>query len=492
VKTSVRPALVAAAITAAVFWPIVGHAFLNYDDPLFLAVAARGFAWELVTRSQVCNYQPVFSWVMVLLYKLRGAEPSVFHFASVAGHALNAALVYFVAKELLSRYPSKDDEAAALVAALAYALHPLRVQSVAWVSDLDGVLSGTFIFSALWLWLRGRKAASWLAFAAALLCKSTVVPFPAILVGLDVWPLKRDPRRHWKEKVPFFAAAAAFTVVAYYAQGDCGAIPMDGPVESFTRMQLAAAPFFYFAKLLKPLGLTFYERGWDVIVPDILFGAAATAVLAALAVRWKDLRRPFAAAFLWQAVMLGPVSGLLLLGHEVAADRYVYVPGVSWAILAGAGFRLLARSRPRAAVAAAALVLAGYAALSRAQAEVWTDSTTLWRYVLKMDPISAHTRPNLAGALSEEGRFGEAFLYLEEQVRLYPKDLVSQRRLRDMNAQLKLTPADRALLHAELAREFIAKGDFAKAVWHFERAAGYDPKSPVYKTELEAARKAVR
>ncbi len=149
----------------------------------------------------------------------------------------------------------------------------------------------------------------------------------------------------------------------------------------------------------------------------------------------------------------------------------------------------MAPARRRPAVAAAALVLAGYAGLTRAYCAVWKDSSTLWRYTLKVDPISAHTRPNLAGALSEEGRFGEAFLYLEEQVRLYPADAVSKERLAAMSAQLKLTPSDRAVLHAELAREFMGRGEYAKAVWHFEKALLYEPKSRVYKAQLDAARR---
>ncbi|MBI5245797.1 MAG: glycosyltransferase family 39 protein [Elusimicrobia bacterium] len=488
-KTSSRAAFVAAAITAAVFFPLLANAFLNYDDPLFLAVAARGLTSDLLTKSQVCNYAPLFSAVMALLYKLRGAEPFVFHLASVIAHAANAALVFAVARELLAKTPSKDDEAAALVAALCFALHPLRVQSVAWMSDLDGVLSGTFFLGALLLWLRGRKAASWASFVGALLCKSTVVPFPFVLVGLDVWPLRRDPRRHWKEKIPFFAASAIFLVSAFYAQQDCHAIPGDGPTGSFRLQQLCSTPFFYFSKLLWPVRLSFYERGWDIVGPQILIGVAAAAVFAAIAYRWRPLRVPLAAAFAWQILVLGPVSGLLLLGHEVAADRYFYLPGVSWALLAGAGFRALARVRPRVAVAAAALVLASYAGLTRAYCAVWKDSSTLWRYTLKVDPISAHTRPNLAGALSEEGRYGEAFLYLEEQVRLYPADAVSQKRVAEMSAQLKLTASDRARLHAELAREFMGRDEYVKAAWHFGKAVQYEPKSRVYKAQLDAARR---
>ena len=488
-KSSVRPALVVAAITAAVFFPVLGNAFTNYDDPLFLAVAAQGLTAELLTRSQVCNYAPLFSAVMALLYKLRGAEPFVFHLASVVAHAANAILVFALARELLAKTPSKDDEAAALVAALFFALHPLRVQSVAWMSDLDGVLSGTFFLAALLLWLRGRRAASWASYVAALLCKSTVVPFAFVLVGLDVWPLRRDPRRHWKEKIPFFAASAVFIVSAFYAQDDCGAIPGDGPTRSFRLQQLSSAPFFYISKLLWPSALSFYERGWDIVLPQILIGAAATAVFAAIAYRWRPLRVPLAAAFAWQLTVLLPVSGFLLLGHEVSADRYFYIPGVSWALLAGAGFRALARVRPRAAIGAAALVLAAFAGLTRAQCAVWKDSTTLWRHALKLDPISAHTRPNLAGALSEEGRYGEAFLYLEEQVRLYPADAVSQERFAAMSAQLKLTDSDRALLHAELAREFMGRSEYAKAAWHYGKALQYEPKSHVYKAQLDAARR---
>ena len=187
------------------------------------------------------------------------------------------------------------------------------------------------------------------------------------------------------------------------------------------------------------------------------------------------------------SLMLLPVL-LATFGHEIAADRYSYLSGLAWAALVGAGLKALPPRLFRAGAAALAAALLLCAFLSRAQALVWTSSTTLWRSALRADPLSWGARPNLAGAVFADGRTGEAILLLEEHLRLYPEDSEVHDALAKLIAQTGTTPRDHARFHEDLGREFAARGDFAGAAWHFARGLEADPASPTLPAELAAAR----
>ena len=507
------PLLVAAAVVL-VFRTCVRNGFINSDDPEFMIRPFRGLSFAdirgMFTTFYFSNYVPLSLLSLSADFAVWGMNPAGYHLTNVLLHAANAAVFYLLCLELLSPgAPADDDRRAAGAAALFFALHPLRVQSVAWIAERRDVLCGFFFLLSLLFWLRsfrpGRlsgadgKSASLGAFFLALLSKSAAVPLPFVLLLLDVWPLRRlpsSPRRWfssravWREKVPFFALAIVFSVLAALAQAKGGGLvgaAKVAPLERFN--QIGIGLVFYLGKLLWPANLALYEWHWAPIRSAVLVGAAATAAVLAAAIGSRRLRAPLLAALGYQTLMLGPVLGIVTIGHELVADRYSYLSGLGWAVLFGAGLKFLSRrSRPASLVLSVA-AFGAFAAATRAQIPVWADSVSFWKQVVRVDPASLAARPSLAAALIAQGRTGEAILDLEEHMALNPKDEEMGKALEDLIKRTGTTERDHALIHEHLGLEFAAKGEFDKAAWHFERGLRYDPGSERLKTELDSARR---
>jgi tetratricopeptide (TPR) repeat protein len=209
----------------------------------------------------------------------------------------------------------------------------------------------------------------------------------------------------------------------------------------------------------------------------------------AAAARWRPLRAPLLAAAAYQALMRAPVLGFITIGHELVADRYSYLSGLSWALLLGAGLRILARRHRAVSGVLACALVAALAAATRAQIPVWKDSVSLWKRAVRVDPESLAARPNLAVALIANGRTGEAILYLEEHVRLNPADAKMRAALADIVAKTGMTERGHADIHERLGLEFAERGELDKAAWHFERGLRYEPGSARLREELEKARR---
>ena len=239
---------------------------------------------------------------------------------------------------------------------------------------------------------------------------------------------------------------------------------------------------FYLGKSLSPAGLSpVYEANAHSYAGTLWVGAGALACIGAAAClrRW----RPFAlTALAYYAITLFPVMGFFQLSPQRAADRYSYLPCLVWSLGLGAGLAAAARSRRPAVrrafpalLIAAAAATAGLGGLAVRQGAVWHDSVSLWRRALRLDPDSSIARHNLAVGLLEQKRWGEAILYLEEQVRLFPADTPSRELLAKLIARTGTTARDHAKIHAELGYEYERNGEREKAAWHFRKALGYDP-----------------
>lgn len=479
--------LAVAAATAAVFLPALRNGFVNFDDGLGLLANPhyRGLGWTqlrwMLTTVFFCNYSPL-TWVTFGLdFILWGMSPSGYHLTSVAFHCAGAAMFSLLALEIFAQgRPGAEDRWGAAAAALAFSLHPMRVESVAWVFERRDVVCGLFFIAALYLWLRGRRPGepraarwrilAWGSFLLALSAKAAAAPLPLVLVILDVGLLRRPIRAVWRDKLPFFALSALFIAVGLLAQSRCGAVvPLAAAGVGERVLQSVIGLFFYPGKTLCPSRLSpLYEWGRAGVVLPALIGALALTAAAFS----RRTRSAFLTAFAAYAAVIAPTLGLLKLGHHTVADRYSYLSCLPWAVLAGAGVGAL-WSRHRAAVSAACLVIfLSMSAMTRRQIAVWRDSVTLWRHVLKLDVLSAVGRQNLADGLLQAGRVGEAVLLLDEQVRLYPRDGDSRRILAEVLEQTGITPADYPRFHDELGREWASRGEPEKAAWHFKRGAG--------------------
>lgn len=497
-RRTAAPLLVAAA-TAFVFWSSTHNSSVSVDDPEFLIRPYRGLDAASIrgifTHFYFSNYAPLSLLSLSADRALWGMEPFGYHLTNLLLHAANAVVFYFLCLELFFLGGKTDNDGpAAAAAALFFSLHPLRVESVAWISERRDVLCGLFFLLTLLCWMRslrpGRlsggpgRAAALGAFFLALLSKSAAVPLPLVLILIDLWPLRR--RLRWKEKLPFLALSAVFAAVAVAAQGDA-IVSLEHAVPLQRANQIWMGLVFYLGKLIWPANLTFYEWHWRPVRAAVLLGAAATAAVLAVAAGSRRLRAPLLCALAYQSVMLAPVLGFITIGHELFADRYSYLSGLAWAILFGSGLRHLARRRRAVSLIFACALLASFAAATRAQIRVWEDSLAFWKQVVRVDPETT-TRPILAQVLIARGRVGEAILYLEEHLRVYPQDLKSRRALDELVVKTGTTARDHAGFHEKLGIEFAARGEFEKAAWHFERGLRYDPGSDKLRAELARAR----
>ena len=417
-----RAAVLAAAcagLTGIVFLPCVAFPFLNWDDVVNVAAnprlsfSAAGLRW-MALGSSLGHWHPLTWLTLALDRAVWGPGPFGYHLTNVLLHAASAALLFLLARRLLR--PAAASEAAAdgaaAFAALFWACHPLRVESVAWVTERRDVLSGLFILASLFAYVRsaeegdGERGGSWrrtaLAFgAAAMASKVFAIVLPAVLLVLDA-RLRGRPR--WKEKLPWAlpASVALGFNLAAQAAGEAS-VPFSRFGLGARLSQAAYGLAFYLEKSFVPAGLgPLYER--SPLLEPAPFVLSAAFVLAAAALLWRGRRRfPWLAqAALAYFLFALPALGLFKSGRMSAADRYSYLPGIPLALLAGAAVARSARRRGPA-LAAFGLVLA-LCVLTLAQLPVWSSDAALWTRACEVSPLSYFARLKLAEADAAAGR----------------------------------------------------------------------------------------
>ncbi|HVE12937.1 MAG TPA: tetratricopeptide repeat protein, partial [Elusimicrobiota bacterium] len=461
-RVSAAVAAAVAALTVWAFLPCLGNGFVAWDDDVnFLANPAfRGLAWGnvrwMLTTSLNGHYQPL-AWLSAALDFLRGGlDPRAYHETNLLLHSVNAALVFLLALRACRLARGRGDKAeprelaAAAGAALLFALHPLRVESVAWATERRQLLSTAFALGAILAYLRGRRGLSLALYVPALLADELWMPLPAILLVLDAYPLRRRPRL--REKLPFAALALADGCAALWAQGRQGALTSVRSYGVGERLgQAAYGIVFYLRKSLVPLDLSpLYALTRRSFAEPAILACAAAVALASVACWRARERRPWAlAAWACYLVCLVPVLGWTQAGPQLVADRYSYASCIPWALLAGAA----ALSRPGAAIALACS-LPVLAALSRRQLAAWRDTESLWAQALRVDPDNRPARRNLAGYLAARGRPEEALKQYSAAEALCPSC-----------ADVLL---EKAFVLASLAR-------FPEALASFRRALPADP-----------------
>src|SRR5437016_1102153 len=426
--------LVIAFSTFAAFLPTLQNQFVSWDDDKnFLENPHyRGLGWTQLYwmwTTHLGHYIPLTWMTLGLDYLLWGMNPLGYHLTNLLLHAANAAVFFFVVRWLLARVlPSPSEHGYALavssgVAALVFAIHPLRVESVAWVTERRDVLSGLFYLVAILLYLRacerGARGRGWYwlsvaVFGCALLSKSMVVNLPIVLLILDVYPLRRlggavgwwsEPaRRVYVEKIPFVLLAAAASAVALMAQLSHNTMVSVVPLSALGRLALSVYGLsFYLWKTVAPVNLSpLYELPPTVnqwapqLLPSYGLVVAITALVLAL-------RRPLPgllAAWVAYVVVLLPVLGIFQSGPQIAADRYTYLASLGWALLAGAGLLSASRRHPVLSTGLALVLLVGLGSLTWSQAQVWHDSEKLWSHAIGIDPRSPVAHNNWGNALA--------------------------------------------------------------------------------------------
>lgn len=482
-------ALVAAAAIAA-WWPALRGEFLNWDDktyvienPVLSPLSAEKVV-RMFTTSYAANWHPLTWLSHATDWALFRDDAAAHHAVNVALHAANAALLFLALVSLTAA------RGRAVVVALLFAVHPLRAESVAWISERKDLLCALFFLLAILAYARHAARPSRARFAAvaachalALLAKPMAVTLPAVLLVLDFWPLSRGSggsraslRRAALEKAPLFALSAAASIATVLAQSADSATISLGAIALGERLANAAvAAIGYLVHFAWPLRLSpFYPFPGHVGAPPLPGPAVAgaAAVLAAITLAAARLRasRPYLlAGWFWYLAMLLPVCGIVQVGSQAMADRYTYLPligpmvalawGVAEALASARLPRAVRIAAPRVARVAIALAVCGLCALSWRQAAFWRDSQSLWRRAVEIAPRSAVAHGHLGHALVEAGRLDDGIAEYRAAIALSPTyEMVH------FNLGLALSKEGRADDAMDAFRQVLAlKPDFAPA-----------------------------
>jgi tetratricopeptide (TPR) repeat protein len=442
-----------AAITVFVYAPVRHFGFIPIDDPSFVSEnthVAGGPTWSAIvwafSTGHTGNWHPL-TWLSHMLdVEVFGISAPGHHLVSLALHLANTLLLFWVLV-YMTRAPGRS----ACVAAL-FAVHPLHVESVAWVAERKDVLSTLFFLLALWAYAAyvrrpatGRYLRMLICFALGLMAKPMLVTLPLLLVLLDIWPLGRlttEPGtrnrpgsglpRNWfsalarlvPEKIPLFVLSAASSLVTYLVQQRAGAVSTLDQIPFSLRAANALVSYVvYLGKMIWPVHLAvLYPYPQDI--PALwVTGAALTLICISVAVFRSAGRRPYLlVGWFWYLVTLFPVIGLIQVGIQSMADRYTYIPLVGIFILIAWGVPglLAGRSGRRLLPVAASVAVLLCAITARAQVRFWENGITLWEHTVEltlgMDNYAAHI--SLGRVLRQQGRLDEAVAHFTEAVRI--------------------------------------------------------------------------
>lgn len=487
--------LVGAAALAA-FAPILANGFVSYEDHFYIQdnPLIQGLDLSrlraMLTATRGGLWQPL-SWLSLAVDRaLWGSEAAGFHLTSLLLHAGTSVLFYLVCLRLLD-----GRRTAAALAALFFAVHPLRVESVAWASERKGLLSGFLFMAAALAYLRVRSRTSLAAFAASLAAKATTLAMPLVLLILDFYSTRRRPtRRAWLGLSPYFVLSAASlgaAVLAGRAYGTIAGLEQSSVANRASRVVYGL--LFYPAKTLWPAELSpFYPEpswfgGWSW---QLFAGLGVLAAAGAAAWRLRRTYPAVAAALAVYAVMALPTSGVMHQGQlHAACDRYSYLSCLGFAVLFGA-----ALGRGRAGVLVAALWLAGLGAASWRQCAVWRDSAALWTTANERAP-GLLARGELGAALLGAGEAAEGIILLRRTIEdpAAPSTVyvnlgaALQKRGREDEARLVwrrgLAAAPSAELGALLGAS-LAKDDIATATALLEAALLAEPDHASWRVDL--------
>jgi protein O-mannosyl-transferase len=516
--------LLLALITLVAFWPVRNCRFINFDDPVYVTanshvqggLNARGIAWAFQT-GQAGNWHPL-TWLSHMVdWDWFGPEPAGPHLINLLLHAANTVLLFLLLQRLTGAVGRS-----VFVAAL-FALHPLHVESVAWVAERKDVLStffGLLVLLSYRSYTTHKTYKTYLLslsfFALALMSKPMWVTLPLILLLLDYWPLQRVSgeggeaagsapdtwhpapgtshlTRLIAEKWPFILLSAASCIVTFLVQRSAGA------VSSLVRLPLGARIENSLVSCLRYLAKTFWPVDLAIPYPHpghwpfalVLFAAVLIVGVSVLALCTRRTQPFLFTGWFWFLITLLPVIGLVQVGNQSLADRYMYVPsiGLFLALAWGATARLERWRWPRPAIAVpAVLILAVCAARTRDQLRYWQDSETLFRHAIAVTENNYLAHDNLGFHLYTKGRLDEAYEQYQQALRIHPGDpstlnnlgsLFATRKqfaeaIRCYEAALKARP-DYADAHNNLGVAHYTLGDHAAAFVQFNEALRLAP-----------------
>ena len=458
-----------AGLTWLVFSQTLWHDFINYDDPHYVyentkitgGLSISGIVWAF-THIHALNWHPLTTISHMLDYQLHGLKAGWHHFTNVLLHTL-AAMLLFLALQQMTGAVWRS----AFVAAV-FAIHPLRVESVAWIAERKDVLSGVFLMLTLLAYLyyvrvprvRGYLVVVFL-FACGLMSKPMLVTLPFVLLLLDYWPLDRIKGQLWKrvaEKIPLIALSAVSSVITFLVQK--GAVGQAEELPILERINNAVVSYvLYIWQMLWPVNLAvFYPHPenrlplWEIVCCLLVLMCITVAVIG------MRKQRPYLlTGWLWYLGMLVPVIGLVQVGWQGRADRYTYLPQIglyiaaTWAVT---DLTALYRHQRATLSTAAIVVIAALSCCAWVQTSYWRNSETLFRHALAVTTNNDVAENNLGIVFLGQGKLDEAISFLQSAVDLRPAN----------------SPA-----HENLAKALLQKGRLADALVHYRKLLDLQP-----------------
>jgi len=497
------------AATLSVYGQVARHDFVNFDDDMYVYENPRvragltwdGVAWAFTTMGE-SNWHPL-TWLSHMLdCQLFGLKAGSHHLVNVFLHILNSVLLYLILGRMTGA-PWRS----AMVTAL-FALHPLHVESVAWVSERKDVLSTLFFLLTLWAYAQYAGRPSLPRYGLVLGClalgltaKPMLVTVPFVLLLLDYWPLERSGEgnrgpsasRLIVEKVPLFVLVAASSLATFVAQQRGGAVSSIHAIPLGSRIENALASYVaYIGKMLWPARLAVFYPYRDTVPAIQWVAAAVTLAGITVFVIWVGRRwRYLAVGWLWYMGTLVPVIGLVQVGEQSMADRYTYVPLIGLFLMGVWGMADLVErgQRGRTALAATAGgVLLACMVGAWVRVGHWRDEVNLFEQALKVTEGNALAHNNLGLALQKRGRTEEAIRHYREALRIDPalfnahgnlgnalrEQGKGEEGMRHYEEALRINPAS-AKAHNNLGIYYYLSGDYEKAIQHYEEALRIDP-----------------
>jgi tetratricopeptide (TPR) repeat protein len=482
--------IVYASVVSDPFITLDDHEYVSHNDHVLGGLSASGIGWAFSTF-HAANWHPL-TWISHMIdVSLFDTKAGAHHFMNVLFHALAAAAL-FAALFALTGAPGRSLAVAAL-----FALHPLAVESAAWISERKNVLCALFWFLALWKYAhyartkRSRDfALVMLFFALSLLSKPMAVTFPAALLLIDYWPLQRRPLIG--EKIPLFVMSAIASFVTIQAQSAGGA------VRSLEKISLGARVSNATVSYINYLGKAFWPRRLAAFYP---FGHASAAIVTACALALIAItagafllrkRWPFLlTGWLWFLGTLVPMIGIVQVGEQSMADRYTYVPliGIFIALvwLVAALTQPLAQHRVLQP-ALAIVIVAVLAVCTHEQLRYWRSSKELFTHTIEVAGSSAMAHNSLGGAYVEDGDVVHGEQEFRKALEINPTLIDARANLANalaredraddaIDAYQKVLEIDPGLadIHNNLGVALARKGRMSEAVPHFYRALAIDP-----------------
>jgi tetratricopeptide (TPR) repeat protein len=517
-----------AAITFVVFGQTLHHEFVYYDDNDYVyenpevarGLTLKGIVWAF-TRVHSANWHPL-TWISHMLdCQLYGLNAGGHHLTNILLHTATAILLFLVLRRMTGAHWRS-----AFVAAV-FAIHPLRVESVAWVAERKDVLSGVFFMLTIGAYVRYvrhpwspvRYGLVMLLFALGLMCKPMLVTLPFVLLLLDYWPLGRVTGEKKEknstlnytpnapshdssefgaqlstlllEKLPLFGLGVASGVVTIFAQTKA--------IQSFDQISLPLRVDNALTSYVTYLGQMFWPAGLAVLYPFATRDVGVSGIvlslvlLAGISAGAFILRRHryFLTGWLWYLIMLVPVIGILQVGLQARADRYTYLPQIGlYLLLTWAVADLCAGWRRRRVVlgGCATIILVALIFCARVQVSYWRNSESLWTHTLACTSDNAIAHLNFGIALKKKGRVGEAIFHFQKALQINPDYAEAHNNLGNALCQkgrmdeaivhyqkaLQITP-NNAEVYYNLGNVLLKKGNVDEAITHYKKALQINP-----------------